>query len=184
MQLDILDRKTIEINDTNDMCKGLITELEKSLENYKYDEKNFINELSNEFNIPKEHLKELNDKIDNFLGGLDSKIGKVLYIGYDKDKNIFYEALCNPEGVEKNEMFDEYAKSHGIGTFHISFKDKRPGDNVWYRPAEFIKDDIKFTISEYLNEGYDIEDISFSDLTEKYNNPGYIEYLYEKFYTK
>ena len=182
MQLEILDRKTKEIDNTSDMFRGLVTELEKSLENYKYDEKNFINELSNEFNIPKEHLKELNDKIDNFLSGLYSKIGNVYYIGYDKDKNIFYEAICNPEGVEKNEMFDEYAKSHGIGTFHISFKDEFPKDGVWLRPAEFIKDDIKFKISEYLNEGYDIEDISFSDLTEKYSDPEYIEHLREKYY--
>ena len=182
MELDISNNQVKEIDNTKDIIQEFINELQNNLENNKWEEKNFINKLGKEFNISQEHLKGLNDKIDDFLQEIYSSVGQVMYIGYDKDTNIFYEAHYNDNNIEKNEMFDEYAKSHGIGTFRISFNNKFPNDNVWYRDADFIETDIKSAIKDYLKDGNDIENITFSILKEKYKDSEYIESLYEKYY--
>ena len=182
LELDISNNQVKEIDNTKDIIQEFINELQNNLENNKWEEKNFINKLGKEFNISQEHLKGLNDKIDDFLQEIYSSVGQVMYIGYDKDTNIFYEAHYNDNNIEKNEMFDEYAKSHGIGTFHISFNNKFPNDNVWYRDADFIETDIKSAIKDYLKDGSDIENITFSILKEKYKDSEYIESLYEKYY--
>ena len=186
MELDISNNNVKEMginhNITQEFIKELQDSLENNLENDKWNEQNFINELAKEFNISQEHLKGLNNKIDNFIESIDSTIGTVNYISYDPKTKTFYENYCTDKGMDKCEMFDEWAKHYGSGAFFIHFNDAVIDDCIWYRDAEFIKEDIKTAIKDYLNDGNNIENMDFSQLKEKYADSNYIKTLYEKYY--
>lgn len=186
LELKISNNKVEEIDINQNITQEFINELQdslqKNLENDKWNEQNFINELAKEFNIPQEHLKQLNNKIDNFIESIDSTIGTVNYISYDPKTKKFYQNYCTDKGMDKCEMYDEWAKSYGSGSFSIHFNDAALDDCIWYRDAEFIKEDIKTAIKDYLNDGNNIENMDFSQLKEKYADPNYIKTLYEKYY--
>lgn len=182
MELEISNNKTKEVDTNQNLTQEFIKELQNSLENNKWDEQNFINELAKEFNIPKEHLKELNNKIDNFIESIYDNVGTVNYISYDPKTKTFYENYCTSKGMDKGEMYDEWAKSYSSGTFFIHFRNSSPNDNIWYREGNFIKEDIKTAIKDYLNDGNNIKNMDFSQLKQKYADSNYIKTLYEKYY--
>ena len=114
----------LEINKDNKKENHEINEfanmLENEVERNRFDSENFINQLGVKLNIPKEDLKEVQNKIDDFLKDVDSNVGEVMYITYDKEKDKFYEKLYFDKKIKLIELFDEEAKSRGVGRFYIS----------------------------------------------------------------
>ena len=165
MELELENSSKLDALDTT---TKFIKELRGYLdrENIKYDEQNFINELGREFSIEQKYLDILSSKIDSFLKSLDKNVGSVLSIGYDKNKNYFYQTRYKENKIEK--VYNEFAKDYGVGNIFIHYKNSLPDDNVWYHSANFIKDDIKSVINENFRSGKDVKEIDFNSLKEKY----------------
>ena len=179
MELEINKDNKKENHEINEFANLLENEIEKN----RFDNENFINQLGVKFSISKEDLKEAQNKIDDFLKDVDSNVGEVMYITYDKEKDKFYEKLYFDKKIKLIELFDEEAKSRGVGRFYISLNNKRHNDNVLYRDANFIKTDIKNAIKSQLKKGTTIKNIDFSQLKEKYQDKEYIKKIYQKCYS-
>lgn len=136
------------------------------------DNQNFINKLGKKYNINSEDLIKLNNKIEKFLKDVCVNFKKITYIGYDKEKNKFYEIEYDENGIKRKNTNDDYLKQF-IGNFHAHFKDIP----LMNRSANFLRKDIDSTIRKYLKENNNIDGLNFSELEKKYNDSKYIKKL-------
>ena len=181
MNLDINDYMSLEKNtvlDIKNFCKEA-KELKDLIERKETDDKNFINELAKEFNIPKDKWERLQYKIYDYLEEITC--GEVLYIGYDLNTNTYYQDNLGFKQHDRFELTKEEAEEFGIGTIYtLAYDGPGSGASPVFTEADYAKEAIRVSIKQQLSAGKNIDDINLFEISDDYKKWSVISTIYER----
>lgn len=181
MNLDITNNVSLENNKDLDI-KNFWKEaedLKELIERKEIDDKNFINQLANEFDIPKDKWEKLQYKIYDYVEEL--KCGAPLYIGYDLKTNTYYQDNLGFKQRDRFELTKEEAEDFGIGTFYtVAYDGPGSGASPVLTEADYVKEAIRVSIKQQLNEGIDIDDVNLFEISDDYKKWRTISTIYER----
>lgn len=154
-------------------------ELEEKNNKLETADKNFINVLSKEFEIPKASIKALEEKIKGYVKEFSNIWSEASYIGYDIENDKYYQDYYRFGEYARLDITKKEAENLGIGTFSRITHNAGTTDNVYYVDADYIKDAITLSIKEQLKEGKSIDDVNLFELNDDYKEMSLIAPLYE-----
>ncbi len=179
MELDISNNLTNEKAKNQDVA-SFIEELESMTNKLEIANKNFINELQVEFNIPEKSLKKLQNKINDFISELPR--GETIYIGYDLKTDKYYQDYFNFNEYQRFELTKKEAEDFGIGSIYtISYIGPESNATACFNKADYAKKAIRLSIQEQLEEGKNIDDVNLFKLKNDYKNMSDIASIYAKY---
>ena len=100
-------------------------------------DKNFINELKNEFKIPEEYLENMEEKIKEYVKKFSNRWSEIVYIGYDLEKDKYYQDYYSFGEYSRHEITKKEAESIGVGSFCNLLYDAESTDNELETYAKF-----------------------------------------------
>lgn len=193
MELELSKNITNDTKDEkiNDFMKELQEKLndpkiqkEQEMANRKcIDEENFATELANELNLSNKDIELLRNKIDGYLKEYSKCCGVITYEGYDINTGQYYEDWYKDGKCSRNELTEqEFALSYTMGWFYRQIpQDKNPTQYYSGYYFEEIKDAIKFSIEEQLEDGVKFKDINLFKLKNEIKNNEYLKPLYDEY---
>lgn len=182
MDLDI-SRNITNDKQNNIDVSNFIKELSDRTNKLEIANKNFINELQNKFNIPEASLNRLQNKINEYISEIPW--GEVIYIGYDLEKDRYYQDYFNFNDYERFELTKEEAENFGIGNIYTVAYDG-PGSDAkpCFDKADYAKEAIRLSIKEQLDEGRSIDDVNLFELKNDYSKISSVAPIYARYKEK
>ena len=179
LNLDISNNVTNE-KQTNQEVNNFIKELNEMSSRIEIANKNFINELQNEFNIPEKSLEKLQNKINNYISELPW--GETIYIGYDLKTNKYYQDYFNFNEYQRFELTKQEAEDFGIGSIYtIAYAGPESYASARFNKADYAKKAIRLSIEEQLKDGKSIDDVNLFELKNDYRTMSLVAPIYARY---
>lgn len=181
MQLDLDISRDITKEKPKDMeISDFIKELSEKSRKLEIANKNFINELQNEFNIPDASLEKLQNKINDYISEIPW--GETIYIGYDLKTDKYYQDYFNFNEYHRFELTKKEAEDFGVGTIYTVASTGPESDAPdSFTKADYAKKAIRLSIEEQLNDGKNIDDVNLFELKDDFKKVGYVASIYERY---